>query len=268
MARFSLEHCTAVITGASSGLGAEFARQLAPQADALVLVARREAEMATLAESLRTHRPALRIAVVPCDLADPDTRAQLPAHVASLGFRVNLLVNNAGLGDYGEFATATWPKLDRMIQVNIAALTHLAHAFLPDLRTVAPSGILNVSSLAGEMPIPDFAVYAATKAYVTSFTEALRLELRGAGVAVTSLAPGPIATGFGAAARRGPDSPRQPAWAYVPQQMAVSKALAALRKGRALIIPGCVPWLTARLANGLPRPILRAILGLRPRRSS
>lgn len=104
LARMNLKNCTAVITGASSGLGAEFARQLAPVATALALVARRESEMNALAAELQRTHPALRIAVIPCDLADPDQRAQLPGHLASMGWRVNVLINNAGLGDYGAFA--------------------------------------------------------------------------------------------------------------------------------------------------------------------
>ncbi|MFN5962410.1 MAG: SDR family NAD(P)-dependent oxidoreductase, partial [Verrucomicrobiota bacterium] len=106
MPRFSTKDCSAVITGASSGLGAEFARQLAPHAHALALVARREPELANLAASLAKSHPNLGFGVIPFDLADAYARCQLPAHLASLGFRTNFLINNAGLGDYGEFASA------------------------------------------------------------------------------------------------------------------------------------------------------------------
>ena len=233
MPRFSTKDCSAVITGASSGLGAEFARQLAPHARALALVARREPEMADLAASLAKSHPSLRIAVIPCDLADPDARSQLPAHL-----------------------------------VNIEALTHLSHAFLPDLATAAPAAILNVSSLAGELPIPDFAVYAASKAYVSSFSEALRIELKSQRITVSVFAPGPIHTNFGQTARRtSTEKPTQPEWSYVPADKAVASALAALRARRARCTPGFIPATTARLINCLPRPFLRAILYLRPRRS-
>jgi short-subunit dehydrogenase len=268
MPRFHLRDSSAVITGASSGLGAEFARQLAPQARALALVARREPEMASLAATLAKAHPNLRIAVIPCDLADPDARAQLPAHLASLGFRTNFLINNAGLGDYGEFAAAPWHRLHEILKVNIEALTHLSHAFLPDLSTAAPAAILNVSSLAGELPIPDFAVYAASKAYVSSFSEALRIELRQHRITVSAFAPGPIHTNFGLVARRSAsEKPTQPEWSYVPADKAVAHALAALTSGRARCTPGFIPATTARLINCLPRPFLRAILSLRPRRS-
>jgi short-subunit dehydrogenase len=268
MPRFSTKDCSAVITGASSGLGAEFARQLAPHARALALVARREPEMANLAASLAKSHPNLRIAVIPCDLADPDARSQLPAHLASLGFRTNFLINNAGLGDYGEFASAPWHRVHDILKVNIETLTHLSHAFLPDLATAAPSAILNVSSLAGELPIPDFAVYAASKAYVSSFSEALRIELKSQRITVSAFAPGPIHTNFGQTARRtATEKPTQPEWSYVPADKAVASALAALRAGRARCTPGFIPATTARLINCLPRPLLRAILSLRPRRS-
>ena len=262
----TLRDCTAVITGASSGLGAEFARQLAPRAQALVLVARREAEMTALAGELQHAHPALRLAVIPCDLADAEQRAQLPGHVAALGFRVNLLINNAGLGDYGPFADGAWPKIAQMMEVNVTALTHLTHLFLPDLKTHAPSGILNVSSLAGELPIPDFAVYAAGKAYVSRFSVALRLELRADRIAVCALCPGPVKTSFGTLAERaGETTPRMSA-AYQTKEHVVRAALCALARGHARAFPGLVVRATSLFVNALPMPLLRLILARRPRK--
>lgn len=262
----TLRDCTALVTGASSGLGAEFARQVAPHAKALVLTARREAELATLAEELQRLHPALRIAVIPCDLADAEQRALLPGHLASLGFRVNLLINNAGLGDYGPFADGAWSRIDLMMQVNMGALTHLTHLFLPDLRNYAPSGILNVSSLAGEMPVPDIAVYAATKAFVSRFSEALRLELRAERIIVCALCPGPVKTGFGAAAERPGGMTPKIRGAYQTKERVVTAGLRALSAGRARSFPGLVVRAIAMLVNALPMPVLRAILGRRPRR--
>ncbi len=262
----TFKDCTAVITGASSGLGAEFARQLAGDARALVLVARREAELQALAGELQKAHPGLRIVTVPCDLSDPAKRAGLAGHLGELGLRPNLLINNAGLGDYGTFAEGVWEKADLMMQVNMVALTHLTHLLLPDLKAAAPSGILNVSSLAGELPIPDFAVYAATKAYVSRFTEALRLELREDRVAVSALCPGPVKTGFGTAAERaGSSTPKMEA-AYQTKEHVVATALRALRKGRAKSFPGFIVRATSLLVNTLPTPILRLVLARRPRR--
>ena len=262
----NLQDCTAVITGASSGLGAEFARQLAPRARALVLVARREVELAALAEELQRAHPAVRIAAIPCDLSDADQRGQLPGHLSALGFRMNLLINNAGLGDYGAFADGAWHKIDLMIQVNITALTHLTHLFLPDLKIAAPSGILNVSSLAGELPMPDFAVYAASKAYVSRFTEAMRMELRAAGISVTALCPGPVKTGFGVAAERAGESTPKMKSAYQTKEHVVAAGLRALCRGRARVFPGFIVRATSLLVNAIPMPMLRLILSRRPRR--
>ena len=261
------DQCSAVITGASSGLGAEFARQLAPRARAIALVARREAEMEALAAELRRLHPALEVAVIPCDLTDADQRARLSGHLTALGWRVNLLINNAGLGDYGAFAEGEWPKIARMMEVNVMALTHLTHLFLPDLKAHAPSGILNVSSLAGELPIPDFAAYAAGKAFVTRFSEALRIELRSDGITVTALCPGPVKTGFGAAAERpGETTPKMSA-AYQTKENAVRSALRALAKKRPSAFPGFVVKATRLFVNTVPAPLLRLILSRRPRRA-
>lgn len=265
--RMTFHDCTAVITGASSGLGAEFARQLAPQAKALVLIARREPELTALAEELQRGHPAIRIITVPCDLADAEHRNQLPGQLSSLGLRVNVLINSAGVGDYGAFADGIWPRIAPMLDVNVTALTHLTHLFLPDLKTHAPSGILNVSSLAGELPIPDFAVYAAGKAYVSRFSEALRLELRAERISVTALCPGPVKTGFGTVAERpGETTPKMSA-AYQTKEHVVRAALRALSRGRARVFPGFIVRATSLLVSLLPMPLLRAIMARRPRKA-
>jgi short-subunit dehydrogenase len=258
--------CTALITGASSGLGAEFARQLAPHAGALALVARREAEMTALAAELQHAHPSLKIAVIPCDLTDFEQRAQLPLHLVALGWRVNLLINNAGLGDYGPFADGAWPKIGQMMEVNVMALTHLTHLFLPDLKTHAPAGILNVSSLAGELPIPDFAAYAAGKAFVSRFSEALRIELREHRIAVCALCPGPVKTEFGNISERPGETTPKMSSAYQTKEHVVRTGLRALTKGRPRAFPGFVVRATALLVNSLPSPLLRLILSRRPRR--
>ncbi len=261
-----LDGCRAVITGASSGLGAEFARQLAPRAKALALVARREREMAALALEIQRAHPTVQIAVVRCDLADAEQRALLPGHFLSMGWGVNLLINNAGLGDYGSFAEGSWPRIDSMMQVNMNALTHLTHLFLPALKMHAPSGILNVSSLAGELPMPDFAVYAAGKAYVSRFSEALRLELREDKVSVCALCPGPVKTGFGLMAERPGENTPKMSSAYQPADRVVRDGLRTLERGSSRVFPGFIPRMTALLANVLPMPVIRHIMGRRPRR--
>jgi len=169
----------ALVTGASSGLGEEFAIQIAPRVGTLVLVARREPLLQELADRIRAGFPHVAVAVLAVDLNNAAERDALVAILAARGLLPDLLVNNAGLGDYGEFISSDWGKLQSMLSVNIEALTHLTHALVPEMiRRGGGGAIVNVSSLASVIPIPDFAVYAATKAYVTSFSEALRIELR------------------------------------------------------------------------------------------
>ena len=151
------------------------------------------AEPATVEMALAVDHDARSLA---CDLSDESEREDLIRRVNETGWSPTLLVNNAGLGDYGEFSSSEWEKVQALLDVNIAALTHLTHGFLPPMIAAGRGAILNVSSLAGDLPIPDFAVYAASKAYVSSFSEALRLELRGSGVHVVLIEPGPIESRF------------------------------------------------------------------------
>lgn len=258
----------ALITGASAGLGEEFARQLAPRCRRMVLVARRQERLLALEEDLKGIHPGLEVGSLAVDLAVPAQRAGMIKRLAGTEWMPDLLVNNAGLGDYGEFGSANWEKLHRMIQVNAAALTHLTHAFLPSMLSRGAGAVVNVSSLAGDLPIPDFAVYAATKAYVTSFSEALRMELRDRGVSVLAVCPGPVRTEFGSVARRGGDAPEHGVreWFYEERESVVAGSLMALETDRARVYPG---WKIALAAAGiaiLPMAVLRLVMATRPRR--
>jgi len=256
-----------LITGASSGFGAEFARQLAPSAKAIALTARRAEVLEELAAALKAAHPRLTIHCLPCDLAMESDRAALPGRCAALGFTPDLLINNAGLGEYGTFHEADWTKLHQVLAVNITALTHLTHLFVPLLRTHPLSGLLNVSSLAGETPIPDFAVYAASKAYVTRLTEALRIEFRDFGIRVCALCPGPSPTNFGQTARRAGEHLPTAEFARKSPEAVVRAGLRALAAGRPDAFPGTIVWLTSRLLRLLPAPLLRLILSRRPRKA-
>ena len=258
----------ALITGASAGLGEEFARQLAPLCERMVLVARRKERLLDLEDELRRLNPAIEVGSLQVDLALGAERRDLTRRLVGTDWAPDLLVNNAGLGDYGEFATADWDKLHRMIRVNVTALTHLAHAFLPGMIAAERGWILNVSSLAADLPIPDFGVYAASKAYVTSFSEALRMELREKGVSVLAVCPGPVRTEFGAAAGRGDDQPSHGMreWFYEDRETVVGESLAALEMDWARVYPG---WKIALAAVGislLPIAAIRLLMGRRPRR--
>lgn len=254
----------AIITGASAGLGEEFARQIAPDAERLVLAARRTEKLEALRAELSGN--GTEVICVTADLADAVGR-EVIVEVAE-GFAVDLLVNNAGLGDYGDFLGAEWAKTDLMLQVNMVALTHLCHAVTPLMIKSGGGGIINVSSLASTLPIPDFAAYAATKAYVSSFSEALRIELREQGVKVTAVCPGPVHTEFGDVAAREHGTkdfgPRE--MIYVEKEQVVSNALKALRNDKARVFPGWVIAAAGRGIAALPMPVVRFIMGRRPRR--
>jgi uncharacterized protein len=262
-----LAGCNALITGASAGIGREFARQLASRAKSLVLIARREQRLNELRDELKQQYPNLMISVHESDLAN---LVQLNDFLASLereAIDVDLLINNAGLGDSGAFATSDPIRNEQMTVVNVVALTALARHLLPQMIVRRHGGILNVSSSAGFLPIPGSAVYAATKAYVISFSEALRAELRGTGVSVTALCPGPVHTEFQEVASRpgrkvkpGPG----PEFLQVAVEQVVRDALAALEADRPLVIPGFPMKLGMSLVRITPLPIMRLLSRFSP----
>src|SRR5689334_2002816 len=211
-----LDGCRALITGASAGIGRECARQLATRARTLVLVARREQRLIELRDELRNRNAELEVHTRVVDLCHRPQIDELIRWLEQNKIEIDFLINNAGLGDAGAFATSPEKRNDEMLQVNIVALTMLTRALLPQMISRKRGAILNVSSSAGFLPIPEFNVYAATKAYVTSFSESLRAELRGRGLTVTALCPGPVHTEFGDVAARPGDQPTSgPGFVYV-----------------------------------------------------
>ncbi len=255
-----LDGCNALITGASAGIGREFARQLAGRAKSLTLIARREQRLNQLREELNQHCSNVAILVRKTDLADLAQVNELLAWLDREKVDVDLLINNAGLGDSGAFATSDPVRNHQMTLVNIVALTILARHLLPRMIARRRGGILNVSSSAGFLPIPDFAVYAATKAYVTSFSEALRAELAGTGVSVCALCPGPVHTEFQDVAKRPGAQPNTgPEFVFVPVEQVVHDALTALEADRPLVIPGFPMKLGMFLVRITPMPILRLL---------
>jgi len=253
-----LDDSNALITGASAGIGREFARQLAGRARSLVLVARREQRLSELRGELTQHHPNLVVHIRETDLADLAQLKELVAWLEREKINVDLLINNAGLGDSGPFATSNPKRNEQMMLVNMVALTSLTRHLLPQMIARKRGGILNVSSSAGFLPIPGFAVYAASKAYVTSFSEALRTELRGTGVSVCALCPGPVHTEFQEAAKRPGGHPDSgPEFVYVSVEQVVHDALAALDADRPLAIPGFAMKLGMFLVRITPMSILR-----------
>ena len=210
------------------------------------------------AELLGRH-PALQVEIRPTDLSQPAAVDALISWTVTQKPAIDLLINNAGLGDLGAFATADPERVDQMMQVNMVALTRLTRALLPAMIEQKRGAILNVSSSASFLPIPNFAVYAATKAYVTSFSEALRSELRGTGVHVSALCPGPVRTEFTDVARRQPTgpAPTEPELAHVAVEQVVAEALQGIERNRPIVIPGLLMKFGMLLVRLTPMPLLR-----------
>jgi len=253
-----IDGSNALITGASAGIGREFARQLATRARTLVLVARREQRLNELRDELRNRNPQLDVRVRVVDLCDKSQLDDLIAWLDQTKIDIDFLINNAGLGDYGSFATSDPQRDDRILEVNIVAPTLLTRRLLPQMIARKRGAILNVSSSAGFLPIPGMAVYAASKAYVNSFSEALRAELRGTGLTVTALCPGPVHTEFGDVAKRpGGEPERGPEFVYVSVEKTARDALAAVEADRPLVIPGLAMKIGMFLVRIMPMSILR-----------
>jgi short-subunit dehydrogenase len=261
------DHCTALITGASAGLGHEFARQLAPRASRVVLVARRAERLHELESELRAAHPDLEVICRNVDLADEAQIGACIAWIQEQPWKINLLINNAGLGDHGTFASGEWPRLQQILDVNIRALTRLTHALLPSLQRQERAAIINISSIVSLVPVPGMAVYAASKAYVTSFSESLRAELRTKNVSVLAVCPGPVETEFGMVAQRqlGSDEMRSPDLLKVSPAQVVRESLRAMVRDRARIIPGRIIALVMTLACLTPLVILRFFLNRQAR---
>ncbi|MBI2897827.1 MAG: SDR family oxidoreductase [Deltaproteobacteria bacterium] len=190
-----LEGYRALVTGASSGIGASLARQLAARGCNLVLTARREDRLRQLADELGPKH-GVDVRVVQGDLSQPGAATALFERTEGEGLAIDLLVNNAGLGAWRTFVAAPWEMHETEIRVNLVALTHLTSLFLPGMVERRRGHVMNVASIGAYTPCPNFAVYAATKAYVRNFTEALDHELRGSGVRAISICPGGTKTEF------------------------------------------------------------------------
>ncbi len=247
---------TVLVTGASSGIGLELARCFAAEGCRLALVARKGDALEALATELRkAHR--IQAQVFTADLAHPEAPPRLLAHLQSAGFKVDVLVNNAGFGAQGKFVGLPLGRQLEMLQVNITSLTHLTGLLLPGMIERHRGGILNVASTAAFQPGPGMAVYYATKAYVLSFSEALAEELEGTGVTVTASCPGPTATNFGAAAN-------MRTLGMVKKVSMSAAAVAqlghrAFRRGRVVAIPGLRNQFPAFLVRLVPRAAVRKI---------
>lgn len=242
-----------LITGASAGLGADFARQLSARGQRLVLAARRKDRLEALAAELGNARAAA------IDLAEPGATARLMADVAAHGETVTCLINNAGFGLWGRFLALDGPRQREMIDLNCGTLVELCHAVLPAMLKRGEGAILNVASTAAFQAGPGMATYFATKAFVLSFSEALHEELKASGVRITALCPGPTATEFGAVAGFKGNGMFDRLSAKSAD--VVAAGLKALDANRAVAIPGLVNKVGAQGHRFFPRALLRKIAG-------
>lgn len=242
-----------LITGASAGLGAEFARQLARRGERLVLAARREDRLRALAEEVGNAR------VIAIDLSAHDAAERLMADLAAAGEQVELLINNAGFGQIGRFASLDAERQREMIDLNVGTLTDLCRAVAPAMVERRSGGIVNVASTAAFQPGPNMAVYFATKAYVLSFSEALHEELKPHGVHVTALCPGPTRTEFGDVAGFGGNGMFDRVAMEAPA--VVAAGLAGLDRNKAVVVPGALNRIGAASTRFAPRSIVRKIAG-------
>ena len=244
----------ALVTGASSGIGETFARRLAARGTALVLVARRQDRLDALAKELD-----VAVEVLPADLSDPDDLHQVEERVAAPTDPVDLLVNNAGFGTSGRFASLPVEREEEEIRVNVLAVVRLTRAALPAMLRRGTGGVVNVSSLAAFQPDPGNAVYGATKAFVLSFSEAVAEELRGTGVHVQALCPGYTRTEFQTTAEY--ETSRIPKAVWQRAEQVVDASIAALEKGKVLCIPGPHNKVAAVGSGFLPRVVRRRLAG-------
>ena len=250
---------TALITGASSGIGEQFARLFAADGWNVVLLARRQERLDVLATTLES-KFGIKASVIVEDLSDVRAPERIAGVLNERGISVDALVNNAGFGHLGEFIGADPSMLQSMMTVNMLSLVQLTRLLLPTMVAKRHGQVLNVGSLAGYLPGPHMAVYYASKAFVNSFSEALAVELRATGVTVTVCCPGPTASEFGKIA--GSDVRRLTAVRSMPAERVARHAYRAMKAGRVIAIPGFGNLLIYHALRCLPRAVARRLTGL------
>ncbi|MDD3446374.1 MAG: SDR family oxidoreductase [Zavarzinia sp.] len=251
----------ALVTGASSGIGADLAREYARDGHDVVLVARTESALASLADEI-TRDFGVTATVIPADLSDPAAPRNLFDEMAARGLTVDVLVNNAGFGDGKPFAASDHAKTMGMIQVNIAALTDLMHAFLPGMVERRRGKVLNVASTAAFQAGPGMSVYCATKAYALSLSEGVAEELKGTGVTVTALCPGPTRTNFMDVADVADNALFSKGRVPVMTAAEVARiGFRAAKAGQVVVVAGLLNQIGAFAPRITPRSVMRKVTG-------
>ena len=256
---------TALITGASDGIGRELARVMARDKWNLVLVARRENRLEDLQRELS---PVVSVEIVPFDLSQEDSARRIVEHLSDRDITIEALINNAGLGDHCRFTDSDWETNRAMLRVNVETLTELTRLLLPSMISRGGGFVMNVSSVAGFQPGPLMAVYYATKAYVLSFSEALSEELRGSGVSVTALCPGPTRSGFQESAGVASGTPLNNR--FMPTAHNVARyGYDAMMHGRRVAVHGIAFRVLILLSRFLPRRlVVRAVARFQANRTN
>ena len=247
---------TVLITGASSGIGLELARELAPRARSLVVVARRAERLEGLKNELAARQPGLVVRAEACDLSDPDAVDALAGRLLGDFGAVDVLVNNAGSGLQGLYEKSEWDRIYGLIRLNVVALALLTRRLTPAMVDRGSGGVLNINSGAGVAIVPGMAAYAGTKHFVTGFTETLRAELEGTGVVVSQALPGPVATGFDEAANIGPPGVLDRLFRISAARCA-REVIRGFERGRPMIFPGLAYGVVMMLQGALPRALQR-----------
>jgi short-subunit dehydrogenase len=237
---------TALITGASSGIGVALAGELARRGHGLTLVARRADRLRELAAKIADEH-GVRVEFIAADLTDAADRDKIPGEVAARGQVVDLLINDAGMGTSGRFFEIPIAKELQMIRLNVEAMVALCGAFLPGMVERGSGGVLNVASVSGFMPVPQQATYSASKAFVLTFTEALTIDLHGTGVTATALCPGPVATEFEGIIEGLPKR------LFIEPERVAREAIDALEQGRLSVVPGAMNKVNAVSGRYTPR---------------
>jgi len=248
------ESATALITGASAGIGEAVARELASRGHGVTLVARREDRLRDLAAELKAER-GIRAEPIAADLTDAAARDRLANRIEELGLEVEILFNNAGFGGSGHVASSDRERLISMVRVNCEALLDFQARYIPPMVGRGRGAVINVASTAAFQPIPGTATYAATKAFVLSLSEAVHEELKGTGVTVTAVCPGPVKTEFAQAAGLEQAEDQVPGFIWMSPEEVARAALGAAEKGKRAIVPGLLNRAGALTGQHAPRAI-------------
>ena len=251
---------TALVTGASSGIGAAIAGELAERCFSLILVARREERLVTLAIELSSEHD-IEVEVITCDLGQEAERDRLESEIGGRGRPVEVLVNNAGFGHQADFARSPRERMIEMVHLNVEAVVDLTSRFLPSMVERGRGSVINIASTGAFQPLPGSAVYGASKAFVLSFSEAIRTELRGSGVSVTAVCPGPVRTEFMTVAEVPGVEDRTPGIVWTAAEDVAKQAVEGAEHDKRVVVPGLLNRAGALAGQHAPRAVALPLIG-------